>query len=216
MVCQGSSPRIDPICPTTLGSDCDPICQGGCECGRCNLVGNALMCMPVGTKKRGEVCDVANDNCVPGNVCIAYCGAGKPARCYRFCSKGATTDHSLCGGNNCDVPANPGGQPEWMVCEPPLEGCNPIGDNNDCAEPSTYGCYVGPTGSPVCDCRGTTPDDGVCGPYNSCVPGFSCVQLRPGEPALCVRTCRLTGSDCPGGAPCNQLPGNDTFGFCRS
>jgi hypothetical protein len=215
MVCTTASPAIQPLCTAAIGAECDPICQNGCECGRCNLVGASLMCVPPGNKQRGDLCNAANDDCAPGNVCIAYCGPSKPARCYRFCSKGETTDHSKCEGNKCDIPVNPGVPPDWIVCEPPLEKCNPVGDNSDCKEPSTYGCYVGPTGSPVCDCRGTFVEDGVCGPYNSCLPGLSCVQLRAGEPALCLKTCRLTGNDCPGGAPCSPA-GYDTYGFCRS
>jgi hypothetical protein len=215
MACPAASPHIAPLCQPSSGSPCDPICQGGCECGRCNLVGTGLMCVPPGTKQRGDVCDVANDNCAPGNTCLAYCGAGKPARCYRFCGKGDVQDPSLCGGNNCDISVNPGGQPEWKVCEPPLESCNPIGDNNDCVAPTTYGCYVGPTGEPVCDCRGTVPGGAVCGFYNACLPGFSCLALQAGQDALCFKTCLLLTPDCPAATTCTPLPGNDTYGFCR-
>jgi hypothetical protein len=217
MVCQPSSPHVAPLpmCTPMPGTDCDPICQSRCECGRCNLVGTSLTCVPPGTKKRGELCNAASDDCAPGNVCVNYCGVDKGGRCYRFCGKGQTIDESLCDGTYCDITVNPGGQTEWLVCEPPFAACNPIGDNNDCPEPSVFGCYVGPNGPPVCDCRGTSPEDGPCGPYNSCVPGFSCVQLQGGV-ATCVRTCRRNGSDCPSGTFCSMLPGNIDYGYCRS
>jgi hypothetical protein len=169
--------------------------------------------MAPGTKKRGDICNAGADDCAPGNICINYCGGSKGARCYRFCGQGAAVDHNLCGGNRCDISVNPGSQPDWIVCEPPFETCDPIGDNRDCPEPSTYGCYVSQAGSPVCDCRGTYPEGGMCGPYNSCLPGFSCVQLASGT--ACYKTCRLNGSDCPPSATCTSV-GNDTFGFCRS
>ena len=214
MVCTATSPRVKELCQAAPGTDCDPICQSRCDCGRCNIVGGALMCMPPGNKQRGELCNIASDDCVPGNICMNFCGGTRGARCYRFCSKGSTTDHSLCGGNYCDITMNPGGDPEWTLCEPPLEACNPVGDNGDCADPVALGCYVGPTGSPVCDCRGTAQEDQSCGPYNSCAPGLTCVRFQVGD-AFCLRTCRLNGADCTPPQVCAMLPGNDTFGFCR-
>ena len=52
--CQAASPHIDPICTPDPGNDCDPICQSRCDCGRCNLVGAELTCMPAGDKQRGD------------------------------------------------------------------------------------------------------------------------------------------------------------------
>jgi hypothetical protein len=211
MGCSATMPHVDPLCPSQPGAACDPICQNGCACGRCNLSGTALTCVAPGTKKRGELCNFNNDDCAPGNVCIKDCG-DTIGRCYRFCHGENKTD-SLCEGNNCDLTLNDsGGNPTTQtICEPPIESCDPVVDSHDCADPA-LGCYVGPTGAPVCDCRGTAALGGSCGPYNSCIPGFRCVRV--GGLATCFKTCRIGGTDCTAPDSCGSL-GEDTFGFCR-
>jgi hypothetical protein len=212
--CPATKPHVDPLCSAQPGTECDPICQNRCECGRCSLVGSALTCVAAGAKKRGDLCNVASDDCAPGNICLKDC-EDKIARCYRFCGRGTATNDSLCAGNKCDLTLNePGGNgTEHVICEPPIETCNPVVDDHDCADPA-LGCYVGPTGSPVCDCRGSFVPGDMCGPYNSCVPGFRCVSL--GGPATCFPACRIGGTDCPASTTCASLPGDVTFGFCRS
>ena len=217
LVCQPSSPHIASICTPDAGHDCDPLCQSRCECGRCTLVGDELGCTAPGIQKRGDFCDIANDNCEPGSICLNDCGK-KVARCFRFCGSGSTARDDICPGQ-CnfgidDANANPTG---FTVCNPPSVTCNPVGDtNNGCGNPA-LGCYVLSRGGTACDCKGTIAAGGTgCGVYNSCVAGYSCVVLNTagGFTATCLKTCRILGNDCSSGTCTRAGPGD--FGYCPS
>ena len=212
-VCQATTPPIAQICTPDPGNDCDPICQSRCDCGRCNLNGDALICTPAGAGKRGDFCNVLQDDCAPGNVCLQDCDM-KVARCFRYCGNGSVKRDDICPGQ-CnfgvnDENRNPTG---LTVCDPPPVQCNPVGgNNNDCGDPA-LGCYVLNTGATACDCKGTiAPGGGECGPYNSCIPGYSCVSPSAGAPAACVKTCLVGGNDCAPASCIQAGPGN--FGFC--
>ena len=130
-----------------------------------------------GDKKRGDLCNVNNDDCAPGNVCIKDCG-DKIGRCYRFCGTASTTT-TVCARAPCDLTLNDsGGNPtEHTYLRAADRDVQSRRRQHDCGDPA-LGCYVGPTGAPVCDCRGTSTLGGPCGPYNSCIPGFRCVSRR--------------------------------------
>lgn len=213
MTCQPDAGHVAPLCTPEPGNDCDPICQSRCQCGRCNLVGAALACVPAGAKKRGDLCNANNDDCAPGNVCIKDC-SDRIARCYRFCGKGNVLNDAICElGQPCDITLNdPSNNPtEYTVCEPPVAGCNPVGNSGECGDPA-LACYVAPGGATVCDCQGAGQPAGPCGPYNSCIAGFRCVQVM--GVASCFKTCRRSGADCTAPSTCTMLPGDATFGFC--
>jgi hypothetical protein len=203
--CAADARPIEPLCTLASGNDCDPVCQSHCLCGRCNLVGSGLACVPAGDKKRGEICSRVLDDCAPGNICIPDCKT--IGRCYRFCGAGGVGNDALCAGQPCDYNA-PGG--DLLICQPPLASCDPVVDGNDCGHPE-LGCYLSTSGAPVCDCRGTGAPGGVCDTYNSCIPGYRCVQI--GAPA-CYKTCRLGGTDCVAPDVCKSLGGSSAFGFC--
>jgi len=216
-MCLPAAPHIDPIpnCTPDPGYDCDPLCQSRCECGRCTLAGNKLACTPPGTQKRGAFCDIANDNCEPGSICLNDCGK-KVARCYRFCGSDSIARDDICPGQ-CnfgidDANQNPTG---FTVCDPPSVTCNPVGDTNtDCGDPALY-CYVLSMGATACDCKGTIAAGASgCGVYNSCVAGYSCVSLNTptGLTATCLKTCRISGNDCTTGG-CMRA-GLGDFGYC--
>jgi hypothetical protein len=211
VTCDASLVHIDPICTPDPGTDCDPICQSRCDCGSCSLKGGTLACTAPGTKMRGEICTVANDDCAPGNTCMSECG-GRVARCFRLCGKGAVLHNDLCAGQQCDTPVD-GDPTEHWVCQPPLEACNPVSDVNDCGH-IALGCYVSPRGAAVCDCRGIGQLGTSCSNYNSCIPGYRCLAVGgPTSPANCYKTCRLTGSDCTSPATCQPVAGVD-YGYC--
>src|SRR5436190_2964618 len=47
-----TSPPVTPTCqdPPAAGQACNPSCQTGCACGRCNVVGNKATCTAPGPK----------------------------------------------------------------------------------------------------------------------------------------------------------------------
>src|SRR5262245_7188415 len=208
--CQATMPHIEPICTADPGSDCDPVCQSRCKCGRCNLVGTTLACMPAGAKKRGDVCDIVNDDCEPGNICLSDCD-GNVARCFRLCGRGSVKRNDVCEGQECDTPVNaPNGTgTDVWVCQPPISQCNPVSVISDCG-PAAFSCYISSTGVTACDCRGAGQPGDDCGPYNSCIPGYRCVNLPP--ITKCFKTCLRTGNDCTAPSSCTAAPGNDLSG----
>jgi hypothetical protein len=205
-------PPVEPICAPDPGTDCDPICQNRCDCGRCTYNGTGLVCLPLGDKLRGAICSLSGaDECAPGNFCRSDCG-GRLGRCYRFCGFDGNK-HDVCGPKqDCQIFLNDalGNPTQLAVCGPPVQVCNPVRDDNDCGAPQ-LGCYVqDSTGETVCDCKGTVPAGGDCDLFNSCIPGFRCVTL--GGATTCVKTCRIGGTDC---APSACAPiGGGAFGFC--
>jgi hypothetical protein len=211
--CQASSPHIAPLCTPDPGNDCDPVCQSRCDCGRCNLDGTALSCVPPGTKKRGDICNAAADDCEPGNICLTDCDP-KVGRCFRFCGKGSNRHPELCDNKqDCDFPVNDvnGTATDLFVCPPPIKACNPAGDGSDCGNAS-LGCYVDNSGvGTVCDCKGKDQPGTECSVLNSCVPGYRCVTIGTAAPT-CLKNCTVAVNDCPSGT-CTSI-GASTFGYC--
>ena len=201
-----------------LGQPCDPICQQGCECGRCNLDGEKLACVPSGSKLRGDSCNLGNDDCAAGLVCLLEpCSPASPdagtqlGRCYRYC---AGDQH--CDGTSCNVPIVTAAATTLLACQLPPRTCNPVvGGSNSCGN-ALLGCYVDSNGSTFCECPGTAGDSEPCGVFTSCVPGFRCVQQGGGTTPRCRRVCRLGESDCASGVACTATPGDSMFGYCAS
>jgi hypothetical protein len=212
-VCTAAKPFVEQICEPTAGTDCDPICQSRCDCGRCNLVGTGLDCTPPGNKDTGAICNLQADDCKPGNVCIKDCSK-TIGRCYRFCGTDVETNDAACGESLCDIQINDqNDQPTpYYVCEPPSTSCNPVGPTNDCGS-SELGCYITSTGKRVCDCKGADGPGGACGPYNSCIPGYRCISF--GSMAKCFQTCSMSSpTDCTAPEICKQAPGSAAYGYC--
>ena len=211
-VCEAAMPHIDQICEPDVGTDCDPICQSRCDCGRCTLVGAKLTCTAAGDKQHGQACNPDADDCAPGHICRRDCD-GLVARCYRFCRNGANT-RDVCDGQACDIMLNdPDGLATGVsVCEPPLEDCNPVGAANGCDNPM-LGCYVSnsATGRTVCDCKGAGQPGGACGVFSSCIPGYRCITLNGVN--TCLKTCTIgSATDCSPNL-CMSA-GGGMYGFC--
>jgi hypothetical protein len=198
-----------------LGSPCDPICQQGCACGRCNLNGETLACVPSGSKLRGDLCNLDNDDCVAGLVCLReLCSPQSPdagqqfGRCYRYC---AGDQH--CDGRSCNVEIETAAATTLWACELPPRTCNPVGGSDSCGH-GLLGCYVDSNGSTFCECAGDAGDAEPCNVFTSCVPGFRCVQQGGGTTPRCRRVCRLGESDCASTSTCTATPGDSMFGYC--
>jgi hypothetical protein len=216
-MCLPDAGVVTPICSDQpLGDQCDPICQQGCDCGRCNLVGNTLRCVAYGSKTRGAFCNLAADDCAPGHVCLrelcSPADAGVDSdlgRCYRYC---AGNNH--CDGTLCNVPifTDTNMQSALLACQSPPQACDPVGDTDTCGNP-LLGCYVESNGRRFCECKGVAGAGEVCGVFSDCVPGFRCVQ-QGAPPARCRQVCRLGTADCGAGGTCMSAAGDPTFGYC--
>jgi len=210
-------PAVEPICAPDPGNDCDPICQSRCDCGRCTYNGTGLVCLPAGRQPSGAICTPgAQDDCAPGNLCRKDCN-DMIGRCYRFCGKDGILRDDLCGPDqDCQIFLNDalGNPTQLAVCGPPVQPCNPVGNSNDCGA-LALGCYIqDSTGDTVCDCKGIVDAGGECGPFNSCIPGFRCLGLSASAVPICVKTCRIGGTDCAPNA-CAAIGGSGgPFGFC--
>ena len=88
------------------GAACNPTCQTGCACGRCNVSGAAPACVTdVGTKKLGEICTPSKDDCQPGYICLLEadtCGQNV-GRCYQYCTTNAQCASPV-AGRTCEIP----------------------------------------------------------------------------------------------------------------
>jgi hypothetical protein len=209
--CVADAGPVVPLCTPEPTADCDPICQSHCQCGRCNLVGSDLKCVPAGDKKPGDICNRAKDDCAPGSTCVPDCKT--IGRCYRFCGRGDAGADDLCGGGQpCNYNAPSG---DLLICQPPVSKCDPVGNGNDCGHPE-LACYLSTKDAPVCDCRGEHGPTESCDTYNSCIPGYRCVQFGTGTGTrACYKTCLMTSaSDCTAPATCKSLGGSSAYGYC--
>jgi hypothetical protein len=218
-MCLPDAGAVTPMCSDQpLGEQCDPVCQQGCECGRCNLVGDnmggaKLDCVPPGAKARGEFCNVASDDCGAGLVCLLeQCMPENPdagpqlGRCYRYC---AGDQH--CDGTSCNVNIVTAAG-AMSACQLPPRACDPVVGNGTCGN-TMLGCYIDSNGRTFCECSGTAALGEPCGVFTDCVPGFRCVQQGAMTPR-CRQVCRLGASDCGAASACMGTPGDAMFGYC--
>jgi hypothetical protein len=192
-----TNPPVTPICAEapTAGTRCNPSCQTGCECGRCNIVGKVADCVPAGVKTLGQTCNPAADDCAPGFICLQEaCGGGTLGRCYKHC---ATTDQ--CGGTICQIPIqdSTGNDTGYRACDVAPQTCDPIAKTG-CPAPA-LNCYVSGSSTTVCDCPNRPADmgglDAACTIYSDCAPGLVCVSTGPGG-ARCRPLCLIAAPAC--------------------
>jgi hypothetical protein len=214
-----SVPAVTPICqdPPSAGTTCNPTCQTGCTCGRCNVSGSAAGCFTtVGTVGLGEICTLGKDNCKPGYICLleaSTCGMNV-GRCYQHC-----TTNAQCGtGRNCEIPILDSSNRDtgYKTCSLQAQPCNPVvTTGNGCAIPA-LGCYLSAAGATFCDCPNrVTPGilGGVCDVYNDCGPGLVCTGSAGSVGLHCRQACTVgaTGG-CPNGQRCTAI--GTMYGYC--
>ncbi len=218
-----SCPKIDPICADqpAAGKVCNPTCQTGCPCGRCNVSGSAAACtITIGTVKLGDVCTPNNDNCAPGYICLVEsdtCGTGF-GRCYQHCTTNAQC--ATPAGRTCEIPIVDSSEKDtgYRTCSLAPATCNPlVTTTNGCASP-VLGCYVSSAGTTFCDCPNSKTAvalGGVCTAYNDCGPGLVCTP-QPGLAGThCRQTCATSGSNtCPNGQHCVAVATGAMYGYC--
>ena len=218
-----SVPPPTPLCqdaPKT-GAACNPTCQTGCTCGRCNVSGAVAVCSTtVGTVGLGQICTLGKDNCQPGFICLlesSTCGINI-GRCYQHC-----TTNAQCGtGRTCEIPIlytdnNIEKDTGYKTCSLQGQACNPVvTTGNGCAIPA-LGCYLNSSGATFCDCpQRATPVSlgGVCDVYNDCAAGLVCTTSTILAGAHCRQACTQSAgaAGCPTGQRCVAL--GPTYGSC--
>jgi hypothetical protein len=205
---------VTPICQelARTGNECNPTCQYGCACGRCNVRGSTAVCTTVvGTKKVGETCATSTekDDCAPGLICLAEVCGGDLGRCYQHC----TTREQCKGSMLCQVPIEDSGGKDtgFRACDLPAQDCDPIGKTG-CPHPALT-CYLSNSGQTYCDCaNNTVPLGGSCSIYNDCAAGLACVSEVGLTGSHCRSICLLAKAGCVVGQRC--IANGTKYGFC--
>ena len=214
-------PSVTALCAVgpAAGQACNPTCQTGCACGRCNVVGSTPTCVPSGTVQLGDLCTYGSDNCAPGLICLREAdGCGNPviARCYRHC-----TVDAQCGGAYCQIPILDAQKNDtgFKTCDVPARDCDPV--NNTGCPSQALNCYYTSLNQTICDCpTGTGKNGATCAVYSDCAPGFVCITVGDSGPR-CHFACKVGApNNCPsndaGTSTCTTTTPGAMYGFCGS
>jgi hypothetical protein len=200
-------PFVTPLCadPPAAGQACNPACQTGCECGRCNVVGGVPTCVAPGGIKLGEVCKLgAEDNCAPGLYCQREGCGNELGRCYRHCTK-----NDQCTGSVCSFTID---ATAFKLCEVAPQTCDPLNDTG-CPSPALH-CYITSGDQTLCDCARNATGKGLTGDpcvfYSDCAPGYVCFRSA-GEEPKCRAACLIATPACGAGEACT---GGTKYGHC--
>jgi hypothetical protein len=211
-----ASPPVTPTCQDApkVGQVCNPACQKGCDCGRCNVVGSNAACVPSGTITLGEVCKLGNaDNCAPGLICLQEaCGNGL-GRCYLHC-----TSNDQCDGTICQIPIEDatGQDTGFRACDVPGRACDPV-NNTGCPNPA-LNCYLTSGNMTLCDCPSNPGQAGgmkgaLCTIYSDCAPSWVCATALGETAPHCHLACNALASSCPG-STCVTTGTSPKYGYC--
>jgi hypothetical protein len=209
---------VTPICQDgpKAGAACNPTCQIGCACGRCNVFGaNPVCTTSIGSAQLGQICTPgAKDNCAAGLICLLESCGSNLGRCYQHC----TTSAQCSGGRACEVPildGSTGRDTGYRTCSLAPQSCNPVATTgNGCPSPS-LGCYLDTDGTTFCDCSNSTPPlvlGGLCVSYNDCASNLVCATSAGVAGAHCRQACTVASSTCPSGQRC--IAEGSTYGYC--
>lgn len=208
-----------PVCDTApaAGDACNPTCQSGCSCGRCNVSsGGAAVCTAVGTRGAGESCLPNADNCAAGFYCWRESCGNTVGRCRQHCTTNADCPAGLFCQNT--IPNSGDGGVTHLVCDAPPVDCDPI-SNTGCPNPA-FTCYLSNTSTSetLCDCPG--PGHGVleeCAFYNDCQKGLVCISNVGGLIGPhCHPICLVASPTCAAPATCVATSPGAKYGVCSS
>jgi hypothetical protein len=213
-----SVPPVAKLCDDLPGpgQDCNPICQVGCSCGRCNIssTGDGVCTISPGSKTVGQVCLIsAADDCAPGLACIQEACGNNLARCRRICQ-----NNGQCTTGFCQVaiklPNSDGATSMYQACELGAQTCDPV-VNTGC--PSGLNCYVGNGTDTLCDCPSKPTPGGLgdsCFLTNDCTPGLICITTGTSG-THCQQLCKVATPICPTGRPtCTPVVAGTSYGYC--
>jgi hypothetical protein len=216
-------PMQTPICadPPKAGTDCNPACQTGCACGRCNVAGMAAVCSTtIGSATLGQLCTPAKDNCAAGFICLlepSTCGADV-GRCYQHCTTTGAAAAQCGAGRACEIPIldSQSRDTTYRACGLASQVCNPVA-NNGCPS-AAFGCYLNITGAlTICDCPTATTGmilGASCTNYNDCAAGLVCTDSTGSVGRHCRQVCTqsTTATGCPNGQRCIAI--GTMYGYC--
>jgi hypothetical protein len=211
-----STPPVAPTCQDAprAGELCNPACQKGCECGRCNVIqstGHAA-CVPAGTVALGGLCKPgADDNCGAGLICIRETCGNNLGRCYKHC-----TGNEQCEGTICTAAINDsrGQDTGFKTCDVPAQACDPV-NNTGCLSPA-LNCYLTSANLTLCDCPGATEggkNGAACNYYRDCAPGYVCIG-GVGGAFTCRFACSVASPACTAGTTCIPTGTGAKYGYC--
>jgi hypothetical protein len=208
-----ATPAVTALCqdPPATGSACNPTCQTGCACGRCNVSGLAAVCAPfIGTGALGQVCTPERDNCQAGFICLLEACGSQLGRCYRHCATAAQCPD----GTSCEIPIlnAAGTDTGFRTCGLAPQACDPIAKTGCPA--AALGCYLDSAGSTICDCPSNAAvEGGACNTYNDCAAGLTCVGGSGTQGgSQCRPICLQSKPTCATGKTC--LAVGSTYGYC--
>jgi hypothetical protein len=208
---------VTPICqePPAAGSACNPSCQTGCACGRCNVGDDgAAVCAPfIGTQSLGQTCAPDRDDCQAGLICLLESCGARLGRCYQHC----TTSAQCATGVSCDIPIldAAGNDTGFQTCDLAPQDCDPVAGGGCPA--TALGCYLDGAGSTICDCPHRALAAGsACDVYNDCAAGLACVAEAGVAGSHCRSICRpaASPSSCASGLRC--VPTGSQYGYCAT
>jgi hypothetical protein len=211
------STQVTPLCAEQpkAGTACDPACQTGCACGRCNISGSAPACVSsVGMKTLGQTCSPTNDDCQPGLICLLEACGTQLGRCYQNCTSTAQCK----SGTTCSIPILSGSQVDtgYRACDLAPQDCDPIGKTG-CPN-AAFTCYLDSAGATLCDCpnrAAPVATDGACSAFNDCAAGLVCVTPAGATAARCRPICLQSGtSTCANGRRC--VADGARYGYCAA
>jgi hypothetical protein len=220
------SVTVAPLCQDTpkAGTACNPACQTGCACGRCNVAGKLAVCSTqIGTATLGQICNPSKDNCAAGLICLLEadtCGANL-GRCYQHCTATGATAAQCGSGRSCEIPILDGSNADtgYKACSLMTQTCSPLATaaaSNGCPA-ATLGCYLATGGATFCDCPNRTAPGilgASCDVYNDCAAGLMCTASTGSVGNHCRTICMVQGQNtCPGGGRCNAV--GTVYGYCN-
>jgi hypothetical protein len=220
-------PTQTPLCQDDpkAGTACNPACQTGCACGRCNVAGKLAVCSTqIGTATLGQLCTPTKDNCAGGLICLlepATCG-DSVGRCYQHCTTSGAPAAQCGAGRACEIPIldTNGADTGYRACSLATQTCNPAaaaGTSNGCPS-AAFGCYLNTTGgTTICDCPNTPAVilGGVCSVYNDCAAGLVCTTSAGSVGPHCRQICTQgAATGCPTGQRCVTI--GATYGYCQA
>jgi hypothetical protein len=219
-------PEVPLVCSATTAGSCDPVCQIG-NCNWCTEkctyafdgVREQPTCASKGQKTVLQQCTLSsaglptqNDECAPGNICLAPTIGDNLTYCFSLCVSKADCTNVACGQRPLSAAGG-----SVSVCDPPYDQC---GVDGTCCDPiSGAGCPAHRVCLLVSRDPGTNHSRTVCElAYGNGRNGVTCDSSRDcyiGNACVPDSTCRQvcnSANDCPNSGVCTMW--GTEYGYC--